>query len=80
MFVGDTLYHEIGHHIHYTVRPEHREREDIADEWANKLNKKFVRRRYWYIYPLLFLLGKSFNVGRRIHKRFSKANNKGHNT
>ena len=26
MGLGKTLYHEIGHHIHYTVRPEYRER------------------------------------------------------
>jgi len=33
-----TLYHEIGHHIHAVCRPAHKEREDVADEWARKLD------------------------------------------
>jgi hypothetical protein len=30
------LFHEIGHHIHTTIRPEFREREDVADRWQMK--------------------------------------------
>lgn len=29
--VGSTLFHEIGHHIHATQRPEHRDAEEVAD-------------------------------------------------
>ncbi len=50
---GQVLFHEIGHHIHRTVRPEHNEREDVADKWAGKLNGNFVRNKYWYALPLL---------------------------
>ena len=42
---ADVLYHEIGHHIHYTVRPEHREREDVADYWGARLTAHFIRQR-----------------------------------
>ncbi|HTW79140.1 MAG TPA: hypothetical protein VME23_06350 [Terracidiphilus sp.] len=39
MLLGDVLFHEIGHHIHKTVRPEFREREDVADDWKTKLRR-----------------------------------------
>jgi hypothetical protein len=31
--IGEVLYHELGHHIHACARPEHREKEDAADDW-----------------------------------------------
>lgn len=31
------MFHEIGHHIHAIVRREFREKEDVADEWGNRL-------------------------------------------
>ena len=48
---AEVLYHEIGHHIHKTVRPEYREREDVADAWRDKLRRSFMRSRYWYLVP-----------------------------
>jgi len=50
---GQVLFHEIGHHIQHTIRPEYDEREDVADKWAGKLNANFVRKKYWYALPLL---------------------------
>jgi hypothetical protein len=50
---GHVLFHEIGHHIHYTIRPEYREKEDVADDWAKKMNGKFMRTNYWYLIPIL---------------------------
>jgi hypothetical protein len=51
--IGHVLYHELGHHIHRVVRPEFQEKEDVADDWARKLNANFIRKRYWYLLPLL---------------------------
>lgn len=46
--LGGVLFHEIGHHIHKTVRPEFREREDIADEWKIKLRRnQFALQHPW---------------------------------
>jgi hypothetical protein len=45
---GHVLFHEVGHHIHHTIRPEHNEKEDVADNWAGKLNANFIRKTYWY--------------------------------
>ncbi len=50
------LYHEVGHHIHATSRPEHREREDVADQWSKRLTRRLVLQRYWYLAPPLALL------------------------
>jgi hypothetical protein len=53
MCFSDVLYHEIGHHIHHTTRPEFREPEDVADAWKKKLSKGLMRKRYWYALPIL---------------------------
>jgi hypothetical protein len=46
--LGTVLFHEIGHHIHYTLRPEYREREDVADDWGVKLRRNWFKvRRPW---------------------------------
>jgi len=43
------LFHEIGHHVHATVRPEFREKEDVADNWAKKLMANYIFSRYWFV-------------------------------
>jgi hypothetical protein len=50
--IGEIMLHEVGHHIHATKAPEHKEREDVADRWSNKLLKRYLMRRYWYFFPL----------------------------
>jgi hypothetical protein len=40
MLIGNVLFHELGHHIHYAIRPEHREREDVADVWKVSVESK----------------------------------------
>jgi hypothetical protein len=44
--VGDVLFHEIGHHIHFTHRPEYREREDVADVWKVRLERGYIESRH----------------------------------
>src|SRR6266853_1170217 len=55
---GNVLYHEIGHHIHTAHRPIHEEREDVAEEWSDKIMRNFYRKHYWYIFPLLYILAR----------------------
>lgn len=45
MDLRDVLFHEIGHHIHFTARPEYREREDVADVWKVRLERNYRRQR-----------------------------------
>jgi hypothetical protein len=51
---AETVFHEIGHHIKKTQVPEFAEREDVADKWTERLSRQYMRRRYWYLMPLLF--------------------------
>jgi hypothetical protein len=60
---GEVLFHEIGHHVHYTVRPEFKEKEDAADSWGKTLLSKGIRQRHRYLLflrpllkPIFFLL------------------------
>ena len=46
LIFGTVLLHEIGHHIHAVQRPEHREREDVADDWQRRLTLGYLKRRH----------------------------------
>lgn len=54
---ADILFHEIGHHIHVTRSKEFREREDVADDWVRKLGELYLRRKRWYLVPLIRWFG-----------------------
>lgn len=47
--LSEVLFHEIGHHIHFTVRPEHREKEDVADVWKVRLERSYNQQRHRWI-------------------------------
>jgi hypothetical protein len=64
---GHVLFHELGHHIHRTIRPEHTEKEDVADNWAGKLNANFIRKKYWYAMPMLVPMAKVYGYMRHRH-------------
>jgi len=40
------LFHEIGHHVHGVARPEHREKEDVADVWKVLSSAIYNRQRF----------------------------------
>jgi hypothetical protein len=44
--LADVLFHEIGHHIHFTCRPEYREKEDVADVWLVRLRRNYTQQRF----------------------------------
>jgi len=54
--IGDVLFHEIGHHIHFTARPEYREKEDVADIWRVRLRTNYFQIRH----PILRAIGYPF--------------------
>jgi hypothetical protein len=53
--IAPVFYHELGHHVHLFIRPEYREKEDVADDWQRKFMKIFLRKEYWYLKPLFRL-------------------------
>ncbi len=65
LVVSRVLFHELGHHIHYTQEPMHRDREAIADQWQRRLGRRFFRTRYRLLFPLLLLLGRAESWFRR---------------
>ncbi len=56
--LGDTVFHEIGHHVHFTKVPEYKEREDVAEKWRKRLCRDYLRTRFWYLLPLVIPLAK----------------------
>lgn len=46
------LFHEIGHHIHATARPEFREKEDVAERWQERLLRNYFHSRYRWLFVL----------------------------
>jgi hypothetical protein len=46
LLLARVLFHELGHHIHRVQRPEHREKENVADDWGGRLSREYVRRRH----------------------------------
>jgi hypothetical protein len=65
MVPSDTLYHEIGHHIHAVHKPIHDQREDVAEEWTHKLWSHFLRKHYWYLLPVLYPPALLFRFAKR---------------
>lgn len=56
--VSRVLYHEVGHHIHRAIRPEDRDPESAAEEWQRRLRRHYFRARYWYLVPVLAVVGR----------------------
>ena len=69
--LGEVVYHELGHHIHACVRPEHIEKEDVADSWSHKLMGSFMRQHYWWLFRPVSLL---FRVRRVLGRRYFAVN------
>jgi len=59
---GFVLFHEIGHHIDFTIRPEFREKEDVADEWRKKLLRRYLFTRYRFPRPVWKVIGWTLKV------------------
>jgi hypothetical protein len=66
--VGDVLYHEIGHHTHAVHRPVYDGKENVAEDWSRRLSRRFLRKRYWYLMPVLYPVALLLRFGKRIRK------------
>ena len=56
LVLGKTLFHEIGHHLEVTVGAPARTGEAAADEWSKRLMRVHLRKRYWWLRPLMRVL------------------------
>jgi hypothetical protein len=64
--LATVLYHEIGHHIHAEHIPIHDGKENVAEDWSDKLLEQFYRTHYWYLMPLLTTLAFLIKLGRSV--------------
>lgn len=85
MSLAGVLYHELGHHIHATRRPEYRGKEDVAEVWRKKLTGRFIQERYWCLFPValpiklvLDLRGDVLRLVRYVRRRFGKGDTADH--
>ena len=53
LLVGDVLFHELGHHIHFTQRPEHVHTESVAERLQGELLRRHVVWRVWLWLPVI---------------------------
>ena len=54
--VADTLYHEVGHHLHETIGSATRGGEEAAEYWRRRLLRIHFRRQYQSVRPVLRVL------------------------
>jgi len=67
--LSNVLFHEIGHHIHYTARPEFREKEDVADIWKARLMRNYSRQRHRWLGWII----RNLHVGGLLRRASQKA-------
>jgi len=72
--LASVLFHEIGHYIHETIRPEFREREDVADAWCARLRSAYLRSRYSWMRPIARLFGILERLWKRMRSRIDAWN------
>ena len=69
IFVGKTLFHEIGHHIDYTTG-RGKNREASAESWSKKLARQYMRKHHRRKRPIVkaivFLLRTVTSLARKI--------------
>lgn len=70
---ASVLYHEIGHHIHAEHNPVYEGKENVAENWSDKLLARFYQAHYWYLMPLFKLTRPLVKLGRSITVRFRRA-------
>jgi hypothetical protein len=63
LILAETLFHEIGHHLHSTIGSAARSHEAAAEDWCQRLTRLHFRKRYWYLLPLLSLARGVLTVG-----------------
>jgi hypothetical protein len=73
--LSDTLFHELGHHIHRVLKPEYEGKENVADKWSAKLSGKFMRDRYWYLFPIAAPIFLVIGIGRDFARIYHRIRN-----
>ncbi|HYX70234.1 MAG TPA: hypothetical protein VE825_13940 [Terriglobales bacterium] len=62
--IGRVFYHELGHHVHATIRPEFNEKEDVADDWRDRFLRGYLHKKHWFLSPILRAVGSVVRLAR----------------
>jgi hypothetical protein len=54
--LGEVLFHEIGHHLHFKVGSAGAGDEASAENWERRLWGMHLRKRYWYLRPVVMMV------------------------
>jgi len=54
LVLAKVLFHEIGHHIHFTKSPEFKDEENVAEVWCKRLGRYYFWRKHWFIMGFLY--------------------------
>jgi hypothetical protein len=76
--VGEVLYHEVGHHLSAKVGRIASNEEGSADAWRRKLWRAHVRKRYWFLRPMVPLIRLLYAVVLRLAQRSRRRRAAGH--
>lgn len=68
LLLAKPIFHELGHHIDFMTRKQQRERERAADDLARELRRRYVRKRYWYLLPILWPVAMLRRAMKPLHK------------
>ena len=64
--LGKVLFHEIGHHLNTRVGLIAASEEESAEAWERRLMRLHLRRRYWFLRPVVPILRFVVTVLRRV--------------
>ncbi len=70
--LGTVLYHEIGHHIHTEHNPIYEGKENVAEDWSDRLLQGFIQAHYWYLRPVMKVAVLFVKLGRLVNPRFMR--------
>jgi hypothetical protein len=51
--IGEVLFHEVGHHLHFAIGSAERGGEESAEDWAMRLAVVHFGKRYGHLRPIL---------------------------
>jgi len=52
MMLSEPVFHEIGHHLDYTIGAPARSGEAAAEAWQKRLTHSYAKQHYWYLIPV----------------------------
>lgn len=72
LMAAQTLFHELGHHVHATLRPEYKDPEHVAEEWRRKFIIAAMKKKHPVASRVIAPLARLIQALRKFRKRTRK--------